>query len=155
MLRLHGCLHAFENHRILKRHDVIEAACSSGYSLKNASTHLVLTFFPLGSVTSSRSGLHASTIAELTRVTSCRFASTGSPWRDDEITDWTHWATEFTIDTYLLGSPLAKKHSCVGNQVRLVNELGDLLDQFFLLSTVRPDGRSTLATGIFVLLPFL
>src|SRR5262245_43957171 len=55
------------------------AACSSGYSLKNASTHLVLTFLPLGSGTSSRGRLHASAIAELTRLTSCRFASTGDP----------------------------------------------------------------------------
>jgi hypothetical protein len=91
-----------------------------------------MTFLPLRSGTSSRGRLHASAIAELTRLTSCRFASTRKPRRDEKVTDGAHWASEFTVDTCLLGRPLAKKDSRVGDYVRLVDEFGDLLDQFFL-----------------------
>jgi hypothetical protein len=53
--------------------------------------------------------------------------------RHDEMTDGAHWAIEFTVDTSLLGRRLAKKHSRVGDQPRLGDDLTDLLEQFLLV----------------------
>jgi hypothetical protein len=58
----------------------LQSTPQSGTSLKKPSTHLVLTFLPLGSGNSSRGGLHASAIAELTSFghLRCRVAANGA-----------------------------------------------------------------------------
>src|SRR4029453_8750157 len=132
LLRLHGYLHAFENHRILKRHEVIEGS-------------LVKRVFAEESEYPPRTDLLTARERDvLSRQIAClgdcgadlvdelAFRLYRYPWRDEEITDGAHWVTKFTVDTHLLGRPLAQKDSCVGDHVRVVDELGDLLDQSFL-----------------------
>src|SRR4029453_13204512 len=132
LLHLHGYLHAFENHRILKRHEVIEGS-------------LVKRVFAEESEYPPRTDLLTARERDvLSRQIAClgdcgadlvdelAFRLYRYPWRDEEITDGAHWVTKFTVDTHLLGRPLAQKDSCVGDHVRVVDELGDLLDQSFL-----------------------
>src|SRR5262249_7559520 len=140
LLRLHGCLHAFDNHRILKRHEVVEGS-------------LFKRIFAEECEYPSRSDLLAARernvlSRQVARLGDCRadpidelpFRLDRQPWRDDKITDGAHWASEFTVDTCLLGRPLAKKDSRVGDRVRVVDERGDLVHEF-LLDIDRKVGR--------------
>src|SRR5215510_1451472 len=129
------------------------AACSSGYSLKNASTHLVLTFAPLGSEMSSRVRSHASAIAELTRETSCLFASIGSPGgtRKLQIGRIGRPASPSTLICSAVHS--RRKTRLSGIMYAWWTNSPTLLASFFLISAARPDGRSRYATGILILLP--
>src|SRR5262249_60056891 len=108
LLRLHGCLHAFDNHRILKRHQVIESS-------------LFKRIFAEEFEYPSRSDLLA---ARERDVLSRQIARLGDGRADpiDEVpfrlgrlprslqtTDRPHGATESTIETHLLVPTLAQQ----------------------------------------------
>src|SRR5262249_29988774 len=54
------------------------------------------------------------------------------PRRDEEIDDRAKCSAGFSIDAILIGRPLAKKDSCVRDQVGVVDEIGNLLHQLRL-----------------------
>src|SRR5262249_37027201 len=130
------------------------AACSSWYSLKKASTHLVLTFWPLASATSCGSRLHDSAIAELTHLTSCRFASTGSPGGTQKLQMGRIGRASSPSTLVSSGAHSRRKTRVSGIMYALWMSSATSLTSFCFTSTARPDGRSRYATGIGILLSF-
>jgi hypothetical protein len=121
LLSLHGCFHAFENHRILKRHEVVE-----GGPLKRILTEE-------GEYPSRADFLAAWEWNLLSRQVACLcnrgadplnelpFRFDRKPWWNNEITDGPHWAAELTVDAHLLRGPLAEKDARVRDNVGMVD----------------------------------
>src|SRR4029453_18354838 len=122
LLHLYGCLHAFENHRILKRHEVIEGSLVKRIFAEESehpvcADHLAARerdVIPRQIVGLGDGGKDPSD--ELA------FPLDWQPRRDDESNDRAKCGTDFAIDAILIGRPLAKKDSCVRDQVGVVDE---------------------------------
>ena len=123
------------------------AACSRGYSLKNARTHRVLTVLPLGRGTSSRGRLQA-WASRAHPLDQLSFRVDGKPGRNDEVADGPKRSAELTVSACLIGRPFAEEYARIGDLVCVVDGIGNVLHEFLLVSIPRPEGNSRNATGI-------
>jgi hypothetical protein len=132
VLRLKSCFQAFENHWILRRNEVVEGSLVKRVFAEESEHPLctdLLTTREWDLLSRQIAGLGDGRADPLDELP---FRFDWQPRRDDKVTDGAHWASEFAVNTGLLGRPLAKEHSCVRNHVGVVDGFSDLLDQFFL-----------------------
>src|SRR5215469_3465538 len=118
---LHGPLHAFEDHGIFKRHEIVECGPLKGILTEEGEYPSRADFLAawernlLSRQVACLGNREADTLNELP------FGFDRKSWRNDEITDGPHWAAELTVDAHLLRGPLAKKDTRVRNHVGTVD----------------------------------
>ena len=137
LLPLHRRFHAFEDHGVLERHEIVERSLLERIFTEEREHPPRAHRLAAGEgdlLPRQVAGLGDSRADPLDQLS---FRVDGKPGRNDEVADGPKRSAELTVSACLIGRPFAEEYARIGDLVCVMDGIGDVLNEFLVSSRGR------------------